>query len=201
MFERVRRDLSRCFALESQTGEPSRLEKLKIMASQHGLKGVLVYRLGSWIERKVPTRAARLPLRAVYRALDEAVTALFGIHIHSTAEIGPGLYISHPRGILIGPARLGRDCNVGHGVTIGVRPGGVLEESIPSIGDRVFIGPQSLLFGGITVADGTAIGPLTVVGRNLPPRCLVVGNPMKILRRDYENGTLIYGTRPVPPSP
>jgi serine O-acetyltransferase len=199
MFERIRRDLNRCFALESMTGNPGCLEKLKIVATQHALKGVLVYRLGSWIERKVPNRAARVPLRTVYRALDEAVTALFGIHIHSTAEIGAGLYISHPRGILIGPARLGQDCNVGHGVTIGIRPGGVVEASIPIIGDRVFIGPQSVLFGGITVAEGTAVGPLTVVGRNLPPRCLAIGNPMKILQRDYDNSTLIYGARPVPP--
>lgn len=198
MFERVRRDLRRCFAFESRTGNPGRLEMLKIVACHHALKGVLVYRLGSWIERTAPNRVVKAPLRAAYRVLDEAVTALWGIHIHCTADIGPGLYISHPHGVLVGPARLGSDCNLGQGVTIGVRPGGAVETSIPTIGDRVFIGPHSVVFGGITVAEGTAIGPLTVVGRNLPPRCLAVGNPMKVLTRDYDNSTLIYGTRPIP---
>jgi serine O-acetyltransferase len=199
MFERVRRDLQRYFRFESRTGEPGLLEKARIIAANHALKGVLVFRFGAWIERTQPPPAVKLPLKVVYRTLDEVVTALWGMHIHSTAEIDGGLYCSHPDGILIGPIRMGQDCNVGHGVTIGIRPGGELEESVPTIGDRVFIGPNSFVFGGITIADGAAIGPLTVVGRNLPPRCLAVGNPMQIVRKDYENKTLIYGTRPPPP--
>jgi serine O-acetyltransferase len=198
MFERLRRDLQRCFLFESRTGNPTLLEKARILVTNHAIKGVLVYRLGSWIERTSPTPVIGLPLKILQRILDETVTAIWGMHIHSTAEIDGGLYISHPYGILIGPIRMGRDCNIGHGVTIGIRPGGEVDESIPTIGDRVFIGPGSVVFGGITVADGASIGPLTVVSRNLPPRCLVVGNPMKIVQKDYENDALIYGTRPAP---
>jgi serine O-acetyltransferase len=198
MLERVRRDLQRYFTFESRTGKPSLLEKARIVASNHALKGLLVHRFGAWIERTTPAPAIKLPLKVVYRALDEVVTAVWGMHIHSTAEIEGGLYISHPHGILIGPIKMGRDCNVGQGVTIGLRPGGVEKESIPTIGDRVFIGPGSVIFGGITIAAGATVGPLTVVGRNLPPRCLAVGNPMQIVKKDYENNTLIYGTRPPP---
>jgi serine O-acetyltransferase len=200
MFERVRRDLARCFTFESRTGTPSLLEKLKIVATNHALKGILVYRFGAWV-RTVPNPALNLPLKAVYRTLDELVTLFWAFHIHSTADIDGGLYIAHPYGVLIGPTTMGMDCNVGAGVTIGIRPGGVLEESIPTIGERVFIGPGSIVFGGITIAEGTAVGPLTVVGRNLPPRCLAVGNPMQIVRRNFDNQTLIYGTRPPPTTP
>jgi serine O-acetyltransferase len=198
MFERVRRDLQRYFAFESRTGEAGLLEKARILASNHALKGVLVYRFGSWIQRNVPNPVMKLPLKAVYRAMDEAVTALWGMHIHSTAEIGGGLFCSHPHGIQIGPALIGQDCNIGHGVTIGIRPGGGVDESIPTVGNRVFIGPGSVVFGGITVGDGAAVGPLTVVGRNLGPRCLAIGNPMQIVKKDYANETLIYGNRPLP---
>jgi len=198
MFERVRRDLQRYFTFESRTGTPGLAEKAAIVLKNHALKGVLVYRFGAWIHEKAPPAPVRLPLKLAYRALDEAVTALWGMHIHATAQIDGGLYVPHPYGILIGRARLGRDCNISQGVTIGIRPGGDEAEGLPTIGDRVWIGPGSIVFGGITVADGTAIGPLTVVGRNLPPRCLAVGNPMQILKKDYENTTLIYGTRPVP---
>src|SRR4051794_38499019 len=98
MFERVRRDLQRYFTFESKTGQPSLLEKARILASNHALKGILVYRFGSWIQRPHPSPAVRLPLRAAYRALDELVVALWAMHIHSTAEIEGGLYISHPFG-------------------------------------------------------------------------------------------------------
>lgn len=195
MFERVRRDLQRYFSFESDTGDATLLEKLKIVARNHALKGVLVYRFGSWIERTVPKGPARLPLKIAYRTLDELVTAAWGMHIHATANIEGGLYISHPFGILIGSIKMGEDCNVGQGVTIGLRPGE--EGHLPTIGNRVFIGSGSVVFGGITVADGAAIGPLTVVGRNLPPRCLAIGNPMQIVNRDYANDALIYGTRAV----
>jgi len=199
MFERVRRDLQRYFTFESKNGNPGLLEKARIVLQNHALKGVMVYRFGSWIHRTSPSPAVKLPLKLVYRALDEAVTAIWGMHIHSSAEIDGGLYVSHPFGILIGATKMGRDCNVGQGVTIGLRPGGTEEHSLPTIGDRVFIGPGSVVFGPITIADGTAIGPLTVVSRNLPPRVLAVGNPMQIVKKDYENKTLIYGTRPPPP--
>jgi serine O-acetyltransferase len=198
MFERVRRDLKRYFAFESRTGSPGVLEKAKILANNHALKGVLVYRLGSWLQRTQPPAPVRLPLRVVYRGLDEVVTALWGMHIHSTADIDGGLYVPHPLGVLIGRVRVGKDCNVSQGVTIGIRPGASEDEGLPTLGDRVWIGPGSVLYGHIKVPTGTTIGPLTVVGRNVPPKSLVVGNPMQIVRKDYENDSLIYGTRPRP---
>jgi serine O-acetyltransferase len=199
MFERVRRDLKRYFTTESRNGSPGLLEKAAIIAESHALKGVLVYRFGSWIRRTAPPAPVRIPLKIVYRGLDEVVTALWGIHIHSTADIEGGLYISHPLGVLIGQVKMGKDCNVGHGVTIGLRAGGTGTEAdgLPTIGDRVFIGPNSFVFGAIKIASGAAIAPLTVVGRNVPPRSLVVGNPMQILKRDYDTTSLIYGTRPL----
>lgn len=198
MFERVRRDLNRYFAFESRDGSPGLVEKAKIVAENHALKGVLVYRLGSWIERATLPAPARVPLKIVYRGLDEIVTALWGMHIHRRAEIDGGLYIPHPLGVLVGMAKIGRDCNISQGVTIGLRPGGTAEEDVPTLGDRVWVGPGSVVFGRVTVAAGTAIGALTVVGRNVPPRSLVSGNPMQILKRDFDNATLIYGTREPP---
>jgi serine O-acetyltransferase len=199
MFERVRRDLKRYFTTESRDGSPGLLEKAAILARNHALKGVLVHRFGAWIHRTAPPAPVRIPLKVVYRSLDEVVTALWGIHIHSTADIGGGLYISHPLGVLIGQVKIGQDCNVGQGVTIGMRAGGTGTEAdgLPTLGDRVYIGPNSIVFGAIKIASGAAIGPLTVVGRNVPPRALVVGNPMQVVKRDYENTSLIYGTRPL----
>src|SRR5689334_15556448 len=121
MFERIKRDLQRYFTFESRTGSPTLFEKIRIVSESHALKGILVYRFGSWIERTTPSPAVRVPLTLAYRVLDEVVTAIWAIHIHKTAEIEGGLYISHPWGILIGPTKMGQDCNIGQGVTIGIR--------------------------------------------------------------------------------
>lgn len=37
--------------------------------------------------------------------------------------------------------------------------------------------------GGGKIGDGTAIGAGSVVTRSIPPRCVAVGNPCRIIRR------------------
>jgi serine O-acetyltransferase len=196
MFERVRRDILRCLWMESETGNPGRLETIKILLNQHALKGIFVFRFGHWVRYDLPWPVLRKPLKLTYRLLDQLVSILWGMHIIDTADIQGGLYISHPDGVHIGPAIIGRDCNVGSNVLIGIRPGHPDGHKAAIIGDRVFIGPGSMLFGTVTIGEGTSIGPLTVVSRNLPPRCLAVGNPVKVVQNQYDNTKLIYGTHP-----
>jgi serine O-acetyltransferase len=199
MFERVRRDIVRCFQFESRTGDPGLLEALKILVTHHSLKGIFIYRFGRWVRFEMPIPALRKPLKIAYHAMDDVVRMLWGLHIDSSSDIEGGLYIAHPNGILIGATKMGRDCNIGAGVLIGRRPGQAEGHMLPTIGERVFIGPGSMLFGGISVGDGVSVGPLTVVSRNLPPRCLAVGNPMKVVQKNYDNNELIYGSKPPPP--
>lgn len=55
------------------------------------------------------------------------------------------------------------------------------------IGSKVWIGvPPPILpggGGGGEIGDGTAIGAGSVVTRSIPPRCVAVGNPCRIIRR------------------
>jgi serine O-acetyltransferase len=198
MFERLRRDLKRYYTAESQDGSPGAFEKLKILLFSHGLQAVVVYRFGSWVNRNVSVRAARLPLKALYVSLNEAMNAVYGIYIHADADIAGGLFIPHPNGVMIGRSVVGEDCMIGQNATIGVRPGANVES--PRVGDRVFIAPGAFVFGNIKIADGAAISPLTVVGRNVPPRALVAGNPMQIIKRNFDNASLLYPGRVIPPS-
>ncbi len=194
----MRRDLRRYLAFESRTGKPGPLEALTIVLESHGLQGVLVYRLGSWINRAVRPRALKLPLKLLYLALHEAMMIAYGIEIQSEAQIGGGLLIPHPNGVIIGAVVMGEDCVVGQNATIGVRPG--LNKKKPSIGSRVFVGPGSVVFGSIVIGDGATIGPLTVVSRNVRPRSMVIGNPLQILQKEHDNSEMIYLDRPLEPS-
>jgi serine O-acetyltransferase len=198
MFERFRRDLERFFELDSEDGRPSLAEKIRIVFHAPQIQAIAAYRFGHWVNQRVPSKALRAPLKAVYHVLDKAALALWGIHIDEGADIGAGLYIGHPGDLLIGPVKMGRDCNVSCNTLIGRRTDGQAA-GLPTIGDRVWIGAGSVVFGNIVVGSGSTVGPLTVVGRNVSPRSLVVGNPMQVMRRDYDNTLQIYGKVPAAP--
>ncbi len=191
MFATVRRDIRRFMQLDSRDGNPRLYEKLRIFFESPGLQAVLVYRFGSWVQRAVHFAPIRYPLKLIYYILQKLCIVCWGIYIDTGAQIGGGLYIGHCGGVVIGPIHMGSDCNVAQQVTIGRRAGN--DTGVPTIGNRVWIGTGSVVFGGIRIGDGVTIGPLTVVSRNLPAKVLVIGNPMRLLRKNYDNSAEIYG--------
>ncbi len=56
------------------------------------------------------------------------------------------------------------------------------------IGERCFIGARSIILPGIEIGDECVVGAGSVVTSNVPPRCIVAGNPARIVRRDIEVG-------------
>ncbi|HTJ83893.1 MAG TPA: hypothetical protein VL400_19375 [Polyangiaceae bacterium] len=193
MFERFRRDLGRYFSLDSANGNPSLREKVSIVLRAPQLQAIAAYRFGQWVNHNVPSRALRIPLRAAWHVMDKSAQVLWGIRIHEHADIGGGLYIGHPGDLLIGPVKMGEDCNVSQHVVLGKRTDGRGAGGAPVLGDRVWIGVGALIYGDVHVGTGATIGPLTVVGRNVGPKTMVIGNPMQVLKRDYDNTLQIYG--------
>jgi serine O-acetyltransferase len=105
----------------------------------------------------------------------------FGIDIPYNTTIGPGLYIGHYGGIVVNhQAVLGRNCNLNHGVTIGVTYGGKTP-GVPRIGDNVYIGPGSFVIGGIEVGNNVAIGANTVLTRSVPDDAVVASAPGEVI--------------------
>lgn len=199
MLDLIRCDLHRYFSLDSRSGHPGFFEKLRIILDAPGLHAIAVYRFGFWVNHTVRFKLLRLPLKFIYYFLDKICIILWGIHLDENAEIGGGFYIGHFGGVLIGPAIIGSNCNVAHQVTIGRRADGI--GGVPKIGDRVWIGVGSVIFGNIRIGDGVTIGPCTVISHSLPPYVLVIGNPPRILHKDYDNSVEIYGRRAQGPLP
>lgn len=156
---------------------------LRALVMCHGLSASIVYRLGNavvcWRPASPPARVARLGARLAHFAAARTVAVLFGIQIAERATIGPGLYIGHFGGVIIGPVTLGRNCNVSHGVTLGFSAL-VHGAGTPRIGDRVWIGPGAVVVGAITVGDDAVIGANSVVSRSVPPRTAALGNPAEL---------------------
>jgi acetyltransferase-like isoleucine patch superfamily enzyme len=51
-----------------------------------------------------------------------------------------------------------------------------------TIGERVWIGANCTILGGVTIGDQAVIGAGAVVTRDIPPRCVAVGIPARVVR-------------------
>jgi serine O-acetyltransferase len=104
-------------------------------------------------------------------------SAVTGADIPLNCQIGGGLQIPHPNGIVIHPgARIGPNCLIFQQVTIGTRKG----EMLPVIGGHVDIGAGAKILGNVRIGDHAFIGANAVVIRDVPSGKTAVGISAKI---------------------
>lgn len=135
------------------------------------------YRLNRW---RCRTRFRRLAFWWVWLMCKRSVRIW---HVHIEGDIGGGLCVGHAEGggvIINDKVKIGKNCNIHHGVTIGVKNRGK-NLGVPTIGDNVYIGPGAKVFGGITIGDNVAIGANAVVVTSIPDNAVVVGVPGRIV--------------------
>lgn len=105
-----------------------------------------------------------------------------GADIPLNCEIGGGLLLPHPNGIVIHPkAKIGVNCLLFQQVTIGQGKGGV-----PELGGHVDVGAGAKILGRIVVAEHVKIGANSVVITNVPKLSTVVGVPAKVISKQQE---------------
>lgn len=108
---------------------------------------------------------------------------LFAVWIPSQAKIGKNFKLGYGGlGVVIHhDTEIGDNCLVAQNVTIGRR---FKDKKVPVIGNDVYIGAGSLIFGEITIGNNVIIGGNSVVSESVPDNTTVVGNPMRIVKRD-----------------
>lgn len=144
---------------------------------EQSVYAVAVYRAGAWAD-SAPGLRGTLARKAYWPAY-RMVETLTGISLPKRAPVGPGLRIHHFGGIVIhDDARIGANCTLRHGVTIGDRVAG---GPVPVLEDEVDIGAYAQLLGGIRVGRGARIGALSVVLQDVPAGATAVGNPARII--------------------
>ncbi|MNI07323.1 Serine acetyltransferase [compost metagenome] len=112
----------------------------------------------------------------------------FGIEISSKMDIGKGFYIGHFGGITLNSmAKIGRNCNVSQGVTIGMANRGK-NQGVAIIGDNVYIGPGAKIVGAVKIGNNAAIGANCVVTKDVPDNAVVVGVPGRVISMDGSAG-------------
>jgi len=111
----------------------------------------------------------------------------YGFDISYRTKIGNGLYIGHFGNVVIhGDAIIGNNCNISHGITIGINNSGKLV-GVPTIGNNVFIGPGACVFGKITIGDNVVIGANAVVTEDIPAFSTVLCQKSIIINKDLSS--------------
>lgn len=171
MFETLRRDIQ-----AARDRDPAVRSTLEILFCYPGVHALWIQRLAHWFWMR--------GFLFVGRFISHVNRFLTGIEIHPAARLGPGLFIDHGMGVVIGETtEVGENVTIYQGVTLG---GTSLERKKrhPTIGDNVVIGAGAKILGPFTVGDNSKIGSASVVVNEVPPNSVVVGVPGRVIYRD-----------------
>ena len=187
MFTTLRRDVQVVFERD-----PAARSTLEVLLCYPGLHAVWGHRLSHWLW----THGFKL----LGRWVSQTMRGFTGIEIHPGAQIGPGFFIDHGMGVVIGEtAEVGPNVTLYHGVTLG---GTSLAKGKrhPTLGEGVVVGAGAKVLGAITVGECSRIGANAVVVKPVPPDSVVVGVPGEVVVRrqphpvrtapDLEHGAL-----------
>jgi serine O-acetyltransferase len=170
-------------------GDPAAMSMMEIVMSYPGLYAITVQRIAHALYIQ------GVPL--IPRVMSEHAHSRTGIDIHPGATIGPGFFIDHGTGVVIGETcRIGHRVKLYQGVTLGAlsfakdETTGILVKGTkrhPDVEDNVVIYAGATILGGDTV-----IGHDAVIGGNVwlihsvPPGSKVYNQtPKPVIRPGY----------------
>jgi serine O-acetyltransferase len=171
MFTALRRDIRT--VLER---DPAARSAVEVLLCYPGVHALALHRIAH--------RLWHAGLTTLARAVSHAGRFLTGIEIHPAARLGPGLFIDHGMGVVIGEtAEIGENVTLLQGVTLG---GTSLrrEKRHPTLGDNVVVGAGAKIIGAFTIGENSRIGAGSVVVREVPPNSVVVGVPGRVTYKD-----------------
>lgn len=155
-------------------GVAGRIPALKALLFNLSFQVVLSYRLHRYLAGR---RFLRLSLLQIL--LSRWQVASGNCQLSPRAEIGGGLLLPHPIGVVIGSG-----CRLGSGVTLyqGVTLGADARARYPSLGDGVTVYANACVVGGVELGAGSVVGACSFLKRDLPPGAVAAGVPARILR-------------------
>jgi serine O-acetyltransferase len=149
--------------------DPAARNWLEVLFCYPGFHALCLHRLAHWLHRH---KIAFFP-----RLISHLGRFLTGIEIHPGAEIGKGVFIDHGMGVVIGEtAIVGNYSLIYQGVTLG-GTGKETGKRHPTLGENVVVGAGAKVLGNISISAGARIGAGSVVLRDVPSDCTVVGIP------------------------
>ena len=172
--KKLRSDIERYYGMRGHQGAVS-TATLLLACFNPRMAPVVLLRLAEFFH------SHRLgPLAKLFSMLN---VVIFGIEVSAQVQIGGGLFLPHTVGTVLGAERIGDNCTIMQGVTLGTSEpdmGFTISER-PVIGNHVLIGAGAKVIGRITIGDHAKIGANAVVLRDVPAFSLAVGVPANIV--------------------
>src|SRR5919197_5234190 len=150
MFDALRRDVQA--VLER---DPAARSALEVLLFDLGVHALVFHRLAHWLWTHGWLTMARV--------VSHWSRFMTGIEIHPAAKLGPGLFIDHGMGVVIGEtAEVGQNVTLYQGVSLA---GTSLkrEKRHPTLGNNVVVGAGAKIIGALYVGDNSRIGAGSVV--------------------------------------
>lgn len=155
--------------------DPAARNWLEVLFCYPGLQALLFHRFAHWLHQ--------MGIPFIPRFISHLSRFFTGIEIHPGAVVGQGVFIDHGMGVVIGEtAIVGDGCLIYQGVTLG----GTGKESgkrHPTLGEGVVVGAGAKILGNLYIGNNVRIGAGSVVLRDVPSDCTVVGVPGRVVYR------------------
>ena len=145
------------------------LRLLATVLVSSGFHMVLLYRVGAFF--------SKLKWRPVGMVFEKIIFHGYHCLIPCTAQIGPGLWVPHPMGIVLNPrARLGRYVALLQNVEIAdVWRGAEGESGV--VGDRSILYSGAMMIKGAVIGEESIVAARALVTKPVAPRSVATGIP------------------------
>jgi serine O-acetyltransferase len=166
--------------------DPAARSRAEVFLCYPGFHAILFYRVAHrfWQTKNKICRLAA-------RSISQFGRFLTGIEIHPGAKIGSRLFIDHGLGVVIGETtEIGDDCVLYQGVTLGAQAAarmGALSRDTkrhPTLGNSVVVGSGAQILGGFTVGNNVQVASGSILLKEVPDDCIVVGVPGRVIFRE-----------------
>lgn len=153
--------------------DPAARNGFEVLLCYPGVWAVMLHRPAHWLYRHHCKLLARM--------ISQIMRWFTGIEIHPGATIGHRCFIDHGMAVVIGEtSEIGDDVTIYQAVTLG-GTGKDCGKRHPTIGNNVVISSGAKVLGPFKVGDNSKIGAGSVVLKEVPPNCTVVGIPGQIV--------------------
>lgn len=182
-------DLRKIYAWKIGSTNPSLLKKMRLWFFCFELHCIAAYRFNR-LSKQIYNKNKILGFipRIIGVLLRSQSEFFHHVSIAPYTDIGPGFLIRHASNIYIGASRIGENFTVYQNTIVGW---GVSdsdgEPPLPEIGDNVWMGPSSIVFGKVLIGSNSSISAGAVVSKSIPEKSLVAGNPGRVIHADYVN--------------